>query len=182
MSILIPLANGLEEIEAVTIIDVLRRAKLDVTTVAIGESKKVRGAHNIFLAADALWDDIDPDDFEAIVLPGGGEGTKNLAEDDRILDTLRSFNEEGKIVAAICAAPTVLAEAGILKNRHATCYPSCAGMLGDAYDAAAPVIADNNIITSQGPGTAMLFSLALVHHLADEGTAQQVAAGMLTQF
>ena len=182
MSILIPLANGVEEIEAVTLIDVLRRAKLEVVTVALGGSREVEGAHGIGLKADTCWEEIDLEDFRAIVLPGGGVGTQNLAEDERVLKALCDFDAEGKIVAAICAAPTVLAEAGILEGRHATCYPSCVGMLGGAYDPAAPVIADGNIITSQGPGTALLFSLALVHNLADEETARQVAAGMLTHF
>ena len=181
MRALIPLANGVEEIEAVTIIDVLRRGGIDVTAAAIGDSLTIRGSRNVALLADALWSSLSPDDFDALVLPGGGKGTDALKADDRVVQAARTFNSEGKIVAALCAAPTVLAAAGILLRRHATCYPTCAPQLGAAYDAA-PVIADGNIITGQGPGTAMLFALVLVQHLAGVEVAQHVADGLLTQF
>ena len=177
MRVLVPLAEGLEEIEAVTIIDVLRRGGIEVVSAALGRDRAVRGSRGVTILADTLWPDTA--DFDAIVLPGGGKGTENLAADARVRETLRKFDEEGKYVAALCAAPTVLAAAGLLNGRRATCYPSCADQLGESYDNA-PVIADGNVITGQGPGTAMLFALVLIKHLMDEDTARVVADGLLS--
>jgi len=181
MRVLIPLASGVEELEAVTLIDVLRRGGIDVTSASLTETLPVKGSRGVTLLADASWASLDVAGFDALVLPGGGKGTEHLAADTRVLDAVRSFDAAGKLVAAICAAPTLLAAAGILKGRKATCYPTCAEQLGPAYDDA-PVIADGNVITSQGPATAMLFALVLVQHLADDETAQHVAEGLLTQF
>ncbi|MDD4101270.1 MAG: DJ-1/PfpI family protein [Kiritimatiellae bacterium] len=179
MRVLVPLADGLEEIEAVTIIDVLRRGGLDVVSAALGRDRSVCGSRGVTILADALWPDTA--EFDAFVLPGGGKGTENLAADERVLETLRNFDEEGKYVAAICAAPTVLAAAGLLQSRRATCYPACAAELGEAYDNV-PVVADGNIITGQGPGSAMLFALVLITHFVDEETARSVAEGLLFSF
>jgi 4-methyl-5(b-hydroxyethyl)-thiazole monophosphate biosynthesis len=181
MRVLIPLADGVEELEAVTLLDVLRRGGLSVTSASLTESLSVKGSRGVTLLADATWSALDPDGFDALVLPGGGRGTERLAADKRLLDALRSFNESNKLVAAICAAPTVLAKAGLLANCRATCYPTCADELGSSYDNA-PVVADGNIITSQGPGTSLLFALVLVQHLTNEETAQRVANGLLTPF
>lgn len=179
MRVLVPLAEGMEELEAVTIIDVLRRGGVEVTSAALGRDLTVRGSRGVSVLADALWSALAPDTFDAVVLPGGGKGTENLAADPRVIRTVQSFNAAGKTVAAVCAAPTVLAAAGILEGRKATCYPTCAQDLGEAYDEA-PVIADGNIVTSQGPGTAMLFALVLIRLLVGEEAAQRVAAGLLT--
>ena len=181
MRVLVPLADGVEELEAVTIIDVLRRGGIEVVSAAIGTELTVHGSRGVTLLADALWDSLDIDSFDAITLPGGGKGTENLATDRRVIETVRAFAKEGKFVTAICAAPTVLALAGILEDRRATCYPSCAEMLGESYDEM-PVIADDNIITSQGPGTAMLFALVLLRHFVNGDIARAVAAGLLTDF
>ena len=181
MRVLVPLADGVEEIEAVTVIDVLRRGGIEVVSAALGNDRSVAGSRDVVLLADTVWDELEIDSFGAIVLPGGGLGTENLAADQRVLATLRAFAESDKFVAAICAAPTVLAQAGVLKGRRATCYPACAEALGKAYDEA-PVIADGHIITSQGPGTAMLFALVLVQHFAGEETARKVADGLLVTF
>ena len=150
-----------------------------VTTVSLTDQITIHAAHGIRLAADTTWSAINLDEFGAIVLPGGGKGTDILKSDQRILDAVRTFAKGGRYVCAICAAPTVLAKAGILWKRTATCYPSCAEELGEAYENA-PVIADENIITGQGPGTAMLFSLVLVQHFKGEEVAHQVADAMLT--
>jgi 4-methyl-5(b-hydroxyethyl)-thiazole monophosphate biosynthesis len=181
MRVLIPLADGVEEIEAVTVIDVLRRGGVEVTSAALGSTLTVAGSRGIALLADASWAALDIGAFDALVLPGGGKGTDHLLADKRVLDAVRAFDAAGKYVTAICAAPTVLAAAGILKGRRATCYPTCAGQLGESYDDA-PVIADGNLITSQGPGTAMLFALVLVQHFAGDEAAHTVAEGLLTQF
>ena len=181
MRVLIPLADGMEELEAVTIIDVLRRGGVEVVSAALGTELAVHGSRGVTVLADALWDSLDTSSFDAITLPGGGKGTERLAADRRVIETVREFDKAEKFVTAICAAPTVLAQAGILRDRRATCYPACAEMLGESYDDA-PVIADGHLITSQGPGTAMLFALVLVRHFASGDTARAVAAGLLTSF
>ena len=181
MLVLIPLADGVEELEAVTIIDILRRGGCEVTSVALGNGLTVQGSRGVTLMADTRWDSLDISRFDAIVLPGGGKGTENLASDPRVIETVLTFDRAGKFVTAICAAPTLLAAAGILTGRKATCYPTCAKQLGSAYGEV-PVIADGNIITSQGPGTAMLFALVLVRHFAGDEAALRVAKGLLTQF
>ncbi len=181
MNTLIPLADGLEEIEAITIIDVLRRAGLAVTTASLTDDTQVCGAHKVVILADAPLNALNPDDFDAVVLPGGGEGTDALMADPRIIAIIRSYNAQDKYIGAICAAPTVLAKAGILAGLKGTCYPSCAGALGESYTDV-PVVADGNIITSQGPGTALLFSLVLTHHFAGEESARRVAKAMLTSY
>lgn len=181
MNVLIPLAEGLEEIEAITIIDVLRRAGVAVTTAALTEERSVKGSHGVIIQADATLDELNPDEFGAIVLPGGGQGTDNLIKDSRIIQIVQSFNEEGKYLCAICAAPTILTAAGVLNGLKGTCYPTCSEALGESYGDA-PVIADGSIITSQGPATAMLFSLVLVHHFAGEEAAHKVANAMLTTY
>jgi protein deglycase len=179
MPVLIPLAEGVEPLEAVTIIDVLRRASIQVVTVSLTDHITIHAAHGIKLAAETTWSAINLDDFDALVLPGGAKGTEVLKRDIRVLDALLKFASTDRHVCAICAAPTVLAKAGVLEGRTATCYPSCAEELGDAYDNA-PVIADGNIITGQGPGTALLFSLVLVQHFKGEIEAQKVADALLT--
>lgn len=183
MDVLVPLAKGLEEIEAVTIIDVLRRGGLKVVTAALGEKPGVMGAHDIAVLADMTLDGVTSGAFKALVLPGGGPGTERLMADERVLGMVREFYGSGRVVAAICAAPMVLARAGILADGvRATCYPACADALGAAYDDAAPVVADRNVITSRGPGTAMLFALVVLQHLAGEAVAAEVAKGMLFPF
>ena len=181
MNVLIPLANGVEPLEAVTIVDVLRRAEVEVTTVSLTDSLTVRAAHKILMAADALWPAADLDAFGAIVLPGGGKGTEALLADERVVRAVRTFAATGRCVAAICAAPTILVKANVLLGRRATCFPTCAELLGESYDDA-PVIVDGNIITSQGPGTAMLFALVLVQQFKGGEVAQDVANRLLTTF
>jgi len=178
---LVIFADGVEPLEAVTIVDVLRRADVRVTTVSLTESLTVHAAHRIALMADALWPEVDLDSFAAVVLPGGGKGTENLLADKRVLEAVQAFAESDRLVAAVCAAPTVLAKAGVLDGRRATCFPTCAKLLGKSYDDA-PVIVDGNIVTGQGPGTAMLFSLVLVQQLKGDEAAHDVAGRLLTTF
>ncbi|MFT6713468.1 MAG: 4-methyl-5(b-hydroxyethyl)-thiazole monophosphate biosynthesis [Planctomycetota bacterium] len=181
--VLLPLAEGFEEIEAITIIDVLRRAELIVTIAGIGSSTHARGAHGISVEVDANMDDVDLDDYSAIVLPGGLPGATNLRDDQRVVDALKTMAATGRITAAICAAPIALAAAGLLDSAsvRATSYPAFRDSLGSAevvHDQS--VVSSGNIITSAGPGTAMDFGLALVARLAGEDKAAEVAEGMLT--
>ncbi len=179
MRVLIPLADGVEPLEAVSIMDVLRRAGIEVVTVSLSEETTVYAAQQVVLMADQLWnDDLELETFAAIVLPGGGRGTERLAADERVMDALRFFEENELLIGAICAAPTVLVKAGVLDGCKATCFPDHAEALGASY-VDVPVVADGLIITSQGPGTSLLFALVLVRHLIGEEVAERVADAML---
>ena len=167
--VLVPLANGFEELEAVTIVDVLRRGGVEVVTASIHDAADVRGAHGMSVKADALFADAAGGEYDAIVLPGGGEGTENLKNSDALFRRLRRQNEEGRLLCAICAAPTVLVEAGVVApGIHITCYPTCQMQLDRPWS---PV---------QAPGTALLFSLVVLQTLAGDKVAQKVARGMVT--
>ena len=155
--VLIPLADGFEEIEAVSIIDVLRRGGVEVVTASLGEDRNVRSAHGIQMEADALLPDVLENEYNAIILPGGGEGTENLMACAPLLQRLRRQKEEGRFVCAICAAPTVLDAAAVIDEEDVTCYPSCAPQMGRRIKNV-PVVADNLVITGQGPGSAALFA------------------------
>lgn len=179
--ILVPLAEGFEEIEAVTIVDTLRRAGLAVTTAGL-RSGNVQGAHGIAVAADTTIDKVDAADFDVIVLPGGMPGTTNLAEDERVLKLVRSMHAQKKYVTAICAAPTVLAKAGVISKVPVTCYPGFEGKLGDAQFQSGPrVVKSGRIVTSRGPGTALEFALALVEEFCGAAKARELAQGMIAQ-
>ena len=178
--VLIPLANGFEDVEAITVIDVLRRGGVEVVTASVHETTEVRSAHGIDLKADVLFGDVEDDDFDAIVLPGGGEGTENLKACEPLIRRLRRQHEENRLNCAICAAPTVLAAAGVLdEDVHVTCYPTCQMDL-DREWSPAPVVSDGTVITGQAPGSAMLFSLVVLQALAGTPVAKKVARGMVT--
>ncbi len=161
--VLVPLADGCEEIESITIIDLLRRAQIDVTTAAL-QGHEVTGAHGIRIGADTTLDEALTGEFDMVVLPGGLPGADHLERDERIRDLLIRMARDGRYTAAICAAPKVLAAAGLLDGRRATSYP---GFL-DGYDVnhgEEAVVRDERIITSRGPGTAMDFALELIEIL-----------------
>jgi 4-methyl-5(b-hydroxyethyl)-thiazole monophosphate biosynthesis len=172
--VLVPLAEGFEEIEAVTVIDLLRRAGIEVTVAGLA-GRDVRGSHEITVQADATLDDAGGE-FDMIVLPGGMPGAVNLRGDPRIIDRLRRMAADGRYVAAICAAPSVLAHAGVLDGKDATSFP---GFL-DARNAPrtrlseAAVVVDGQIVTSRGAGTAMDFGLALIELLLGHEARHQV--------
>jgi 4-methyl-5(b-hydroxyethyl)-thiazole monophosphate biosynthesis len=169
MEILVPLANGFEEIEAVTVIDVLRRAGMSVVTAGLPGSQ-VRGSRGIQVMADTRLEKVDPSKFDAIILVGGNPGYINLGRSNKVLDMVVKFNLDKKLIGAICAAPSILANAGILEDRAATIYP------GMEREIPRPkgkrVIQDDNIITSQGPGTAMEFALKIVETVAGKDKAR----------
>jgi len=177
--VLIPLTDGFEDIEAVTVIDVLRRGGVTVTTASIGKSVEVKSAHGIVMKADALFADVKDEDYDAIVLPGG-PGTPSLGRCEPLVERLHRQKEEGKRLCAICAAPVVLCELGLVEpDLHVTCYPTCALDL-DRKCADAPVVADADIVTGQAPGSAMLFALVVLQELVGEPVAQKVARGLVT--
>ena len=162
MRVLVPLANGFEETEFVTIVDILRRAEVKVVTASLTE-EIVTGGHNIKIIADTSLDRIEFEKFDAIVLPGGFPGFKNLGEDERILKILRDMNNADKYIAAICGAPSVLAKAGIFEGRSSTVYPSGKEEIqASTHYVDKRVVVDGRLITSQALGTATEFALKLV--------------------
>ena len=170
---LLILAEGFEEIEAVTPIDLLRRAGIDVVAAGLGETT-VRGAHGIAVGADMTLNSAG-DKYDAIVCPGGMPGTTHLLASDTVLSLVRVFFDAGKICAAICAAPRVLDRAGVLKDRKYTCYPGVEKQIQSGTWVEKDVVRDGNIITSRAPGTAVAFSLAIIDTLLGGDTAGRCA-------
>ncbi|MCH2106097.1 MAG: DJ-1/PfpI family protein [Planctomycetes bacterium] len=181
VKILVPLAPGFEEIEAVAIIDVLRRAELEVVTASLTPGA-VEGAHEIRVEPDAWLDELELDSFDAIVLPGGMPGTRALMADERVLGLVKELALAGKVTAAVCAAPLVLAAAGVITGREVTSHPAVREELGaaDGEVVGDPrVIESGAVITSQGPGTSIEFALALVARFASPEVAERLRAAML---
>lgn len=178
--VLVPIATGFEEIEAVSIIDVLRRGGIEVVIGSLSETLMVKGAHGIIIQADRPMAGLSPDDLDMIVLPGGWENTKILAADEGVQTLLKAMNKQGKGIGAICAAPYALAEAGVLKEGY-TCYPSIedkidvAGFRGEE----ASVVETDNIMTSRGPGTAICFGLTIVKKLIGNEVYEKLRADLL---
>ncbi len=177
--VLVPLAEGFEEIEAVTIIDVLRRAGCEVVVASLLPGP-VRGAHGIEVRADTELGLVDAAGFDLIVLPGGQPGTLNLAGDPRVLEILRAHHGRGRTTAAICAAPSVLQAAGVLGDATVTSHPSVRSMLGIAkLDNGSAVVRSGSIVTSQGAGTAMQFALELAAECAGRAKSDELARAMM---
>jgi 4-methyl-5(b-hydroxyethyl)-thiazole monophosphate biosynthesis len=156
------LADGFEEIEALAVVDVLRRAEIDAKTVSVTGSRTVRGAHDIAVNADLLFAEADYEKCEMIVLPGGMPGTLNLGKHEGLAKQLKAFAENGKWLAAICAAPGVLGKMSLLKGKRVTSYPGVEDQLTGAVYSEERVVQDGRIVTSRGPGTAIEFALELV--------------------
>lgn len=173
------LAEGFEEIEALTVVDVMRRAGMDIKTVAVTAAKEVTGAHGIKVTADLTFKEADFSDTEWLIIPGGMPGASNLASFEPLCELLRIHAPKGK-VAAICAAPAVvLAPLGILDGKEATCYPGFEKECTKAIMRDVPVVALDNLITANGPSAAMRFALAIVANSLGATVAQQVGSGML---
>lgn len=167
-------ATGFEEVEALAVVDLLRRAKITTTMVSVTGDRLVTGSHGISIVADALFEDID-DSADMLILPGGGRGTANLAAHAGLSKMIKRFDATGKYLAAICAAPTVYGKMGLLEGRMATCYPGLEGDLLGATALEDGVVIDGRYITSRGLGTAIPFGLALVSILTDYETAEALA-------
>ncbi len=176
--ILVPISNGFEEIEAISIIDICRRANLDVTIAAI-ENIQIIGAHNIKIEADTMIENVSSTDFDMIVLPGGLPNAFTLADNIHVQKLLKEFKEADKNIGAICAAPYALHKAEVL-NTNYTCYPSFEQKIKlDGYHNEDAVVIDDKVITSRGPGTAMLFALEIVNILCGEETYTNLKNGLL---
>lgn len=177
-------APGLEEIEGLTVVDLLFRAGIPCDTVAITASRQVTSSHEVTIVCDRSIEDPDFsfDEYDLLVLPGGIPGTPNLRACEPLCAALRSFAEKGRPVAAICAAPSILAELGLLEGRRATSNPGFQHVLaehGAELLADEPVVVDGNLITSQGAGTAMLFGLEIVRHFLGDEAVERVRAGVV---
>jgi 4-methyl-5(b-hydroxyethyl)-thiazole monophosphate biosynthesis len=176
-NVLVPIANGIEEIEAVTIIDVLRRAGIGVRVTSI-EDREIIAANGVKIVADSAFIDEVLEDYDAIILPGGTEGAKRFFAHTALTEAIKNFAQKQLLVAAICASPgIVLGGIGVLDNKKATGYPSFKKNIPHYVDD--KVVVDGNIITSQGPGTAVAFALQLAEILAGARVAHEVKTGML---
>ncbi len=169
------IANDCEEIEALTVVDVLRRGKMEIDTISITGEPKATGSHGITFLTDTTIEQANLADYDGVILPGGMPGTTNLAAHPRVVSTITDFAAQGKLVAAICAAPSVLGMNGILKGKKAISYPGFEDQLLGAEITLQPVVVDHNIITSRGMGTAIDFALAIYSYYHDENAARNLA-------
>ena len=181
--VLVPIAKGFEEIEAVSIIDVLRRAEIEVFVASLDGKSLVKGANGITIETDLEVKSVNADEIDMIVLPGGWDGTYALADDENVQKILKEMNAKGKNIAAICAAPFALNAAGVLKQNF-TCYPSVEeqirqeGYQGDK----AMIVEDGNVMTSRGPGTAICFALQIVKTLVGDEVYSGLKEGVLATY
>lgn len=172
-------APGLEEIEGLTVVDLMRRANIPVRIVSISDTLEVIGAHGIHITADTCFTDTDFSDTEMLVLPGGAPGTCNLNACEPLKALLKEFYDKGKYIGAICAAPMILGHLGFLKGRKATCYPGFENDLIDAVHVTDDAVIDGHIITSRGLGTAIEFAAALIGLLTDKATAEDIKKSVM---
>lgn len=177
------MADGCEEIEGLTVVDILRRAGIQIEMISISGKAEVTGSHSITFKCDTLLKDADIASYDGLVLPGGMPGTTNLGNDDTVTSSIKEFASSGKLVAAICAAPSVLGDNGILKGKKATSYPGFEDRLAGAELSEEAVVCDGNIITSRGMGTAIPFALAITSYLIDDKAASDLGSKiMFSQF
>ena len=179
MKALVLFANGFEEVEAITQVDFLRRGGINVTAASIHNDKRVVGAHNIPVEADALLADVNADEYSIVVLPGGMNGMLNLGGSKEVVAILKKFNEAGKWVAAICASPSILGDNGLVEGKRCTCYPGFEDHMKGGKTCTNEVVVDGNIITSRGPGTSIAFALKMIELLKDKETAIAVGKDCL---
>jgi protein deglycase len=180
-TVLVPIAEGIEEIEAVCIIDTLRRAGANVTVASVGK-REVIASRGVQLVADALIADCVDETFDCIALPGGMPGAEHLRDSADLIAKLKEQKQAGKLYAAICAAPAVvLKHHGLLDGVKATCYPSMQDQLDRQFVSRDPVVVDGQCVTGQGPGVAIAFALKLLERLFDAETAKRIGRAMLVE-
>ena len=176
--VLLLMADGTEEMEAVIVIDTLRRAKWAVTVAGLKEGP-VTAARGVRLLPDTVLDKVDAGAFDILVVPGGARGVEHMTKDARVLETIRVFHKAGKMIAAVCAGPLVLQAAGILDGRTVTSHPDVGARITKATRIDQDVVIDGHIVTSQGAGTSLKFALAIVSKVAGKKLADAVAKGMV---
>jgi len=174
------LAEGFEEIETITVVDILRRGGIDVVTAGLIPNP-IKGSRGVSIMADVSLDAISAEDFDMAVLPGGLPGATHLENDSRVIRFIQEMNQKGKYLAAICAAPQVLKRAGVLKNKNLTSHPSVSDRFPDAHYHEDRVVVDDRLITSRSPGTAMEFAFQIVEELLGEAIAGVVNKGVLAK-
>lgn len=179
-NIIVPLADGFEEMEAVAVIDILRRAGIQVFVAGVDGMEAV-GSHGIHVVCDGPIEECRAERMAGIVLPGGMPGTTNLAKNADVRRLIERAHESGKIVAAICAAPVILAQMGLLKGRSATSHPKHAGELGECSYLDEAVVVDGNVVTSRGAGTAIYFAAELVKIIAGGGQAEKMLEAIVAK-
>lgn len=180
MKVLLFLAHGFEEVEALTLVDYLRRMDIVVDTVSIKKDLKVKGAHDIWVMADKFIDDIENiNSYKGAIIPGGLPGATNLRDDSRVIDIIKEMNENDKLVGAICAGPIVLERAGIIKGKNLTSYPGFEEDLKDGNHLGENVVRDGNMITSRGPALAVDFAIEIVEYLLGEEKAEELKKDIL---
>ncbi len=177
--VLVPIADGSEEMETVILVDVFRRADWEVVLASIQGEGSVTAAHGVRLLPDTCWETLDLLSFDLLALPGGIGGTQALCKNDGVQEALRIFDIEEMWIAALCAAPLALHKAGVLENRAFTCYPGTEKEMGRTDRSDEPVVVDGHIVTSQGPGTAIAFALKLIELIDGAEASEQVASGMI---
>jgi len=180
-TIAVHLATGFEEIEAITIIDILRRAALNVIVISVTGDYMVNGAHHIPVKADKLFEDIDYESVEMIILPGGTEGAENLDRHEGLKSQIMNFHNAGKLIGAICAAPMVLGHLGILEGKKAVCYPGYEKELKGAKVGNTSTVVDGKLVTGRGIGAALNFSLEIVKMIVSKEKADKLAQGTLVE-
>ncbi|MDD5676799.1 MAG: DJ-1/PfpI family protein [Kiritimatiellae bacterium] len=178
MNVLIPAADGSEEMEIVIVADIFRRVKWNVVIAGLGPGA-IRASRGVRLMPDTAWEDVIPDAFDMLVIPGGGDGVKAMMKEQRLLAAVRTFMASGKWVAAICAGPLVLQAAGVLHGRRATCHPGVAGEFTQAPRLNDRVVIDGRLITSQAPGTCFEFALELIRAVEGDRKADELAKAMV---
>lgn len=172
MKVCIFFADGLEEIEGLTVVDLLRRVDIPISIISITGNKMITGAHDIKIEADILFEDMDFTDTGMLILPGGMPGTKNLKAHEGLCRLLHEFNTKGKYIAAICSAPSVLGQLNILNGKKATCYPGFENQLSGAALSDGNCVTDGNIITSRGMGTAIDFAAEIISIIKNRSVAE----------
>lgn len=172
-------AEGFEEIEALTVVDICRRGGLTADMVSVTGSLEVTGSHGIVVKADKMFEQADANDYDMLVLPGGMPGTKNLEAHAGLMGQIDAFYEAGKYIAAICAAPSIFGHRGILKGRNACSYPSFESHLEGASVTAGPVEVSDHVITSRGMGTAIEFGLTILRIFCGQEKAEELAKGIV---
>lgn len=179
MKIAVLLANGFEEIEALTVVDYLKRLDIEVDMVSIEEDLEVKGAHEIEVKANLLVEDLDFKDYKGVVIPGGLPGATNLRDDEKVIEIVKEADKEEKLVAAICAGPIVLEKAGIIKGRKVTSYPGFEEELNSGEYVEDNVVLDGNLLTARGPAIAVEFTLEIAEYLLGKDKRKELEKDIL---
>lgn len=179
MKVAVLFAEGYEEVEAIAVVDVIRRAKIECTAISITGNNIVKSARDIKIVTDKLIEEVNFDEYGMLVLPGGMPGTKNLAENKKVEAIILKFKADNKMLAAICAAPTVYGNLGLLKGENAVCYPGYEEALKGAVVLKEKVVISNQFITSRGAGTALEFGLKIVEYIKGKEEAENIAKAII---